>query len=164
MHRQIVRILDYLDGTSFVQQDVPAGTPILANAHNAQIALLEFDTATQEPPGYLYHISLHLNGVVTAPGCTAYQRNLAIQINNALNNVKARLTQVHQDAAQLVKMDDAHLALPSSLALLNDMATQANYAYIGRNNPSTNELEAGVAQIYLDIQRLATFDIKPYKP
>src|SRR5581483_2059110 len=29
IHRQMTRILDYIDGTQFVAQDLPAGTPLL---------------------------------------------------------------------------------------------------------------------------------------
>jgi eukaryotic-like serine/threonine-protein kinase len=59
-------------------------------------------------------------------------------------------------------MSRAQLALPSSLAVLNDMVTQANYAFMGRNDPSTGQLQSGVAQIYLNVQKMATFDVKPY--
>ena len=73
-------MLDYLDGTMQVQQNVPAGAPIIANPQFAQVGLLELH-AEQPEPGYLYHIALHLNGVLASPGATQYQRNLAIQIN-----------------------------------------------------------------------------------
>jgi hypothetical protein len=162
IHRQIVSILDYLDGATLVQQDVPAGTPILADRTISQVGLLELH-AGQEPPGYLYHIALHLNGVLSSPGPTQYQRNLATQINTGVNNVNGWLQQERQDAIQLVHMNDAQLALPSSLSLLNDMVTQANNAYMGLNNPSTGQLQSGISQVYLNVQRLATFAVKPYK-
>jgi len=65
-------------------------------------------------------------------------------------------------ALQLVGMSDAQLALPSSLDLLNDMAVQANNAYMGHTDPSGG-MQMGVTQIYQDIQKLASFTVKPYK-
>ncbi|MFL5690703.1 MAG: protein kinase domain-containing protein [Ktedonobacteraceae bacterium] len=162
IHRQVVAILDYLDGEKLVHQDVPPGTPILADQQSAQIGLLQLK-ANQNPSGYLYHLALHLNGVLTSPGATQDQRNLAIQINTGVNNVTGWLQQLRQDAIQLVHMSDAQLALQSSLEKLNDMVTQANNAYMGRNDPSTGQQQIGVSQIYRDVQLMATFEIKPYK-
>jgi eukaryotic-like serine/threonine-protein kinase len=164
MHRQIVRVLDYLDGQTLVRNDVPAGTPFLVQpARNAAVPMLELQPGTQNPPGYVYHIGLHMKGVLQAPGSTSYQQNLANQISTGLDNVNNRLQQVRKDALQLVTMDQTQLAQPSTLTILNDMTTQANYAYVGTTNPATNQQEIGAAQIYTDVQHLATFDIKPYK-
>ncbi|HLI04991.1 MAG TPA: protein kinase [Ktedonobacteraceae bacterium] len=164
MHRQIVRVLDYLDGQPFVHNDVPAGTPFLVQPANyASIPMLELQPKTQSPPGYIYHITLHMAGVLSAPGSTPYQQNLATQISTGLDNVNAWLMQVRKDAQQLVKMNDAQLAQPSTLSILNDMATEANYAYVGRINPLTNQQEIGAVQIYTDIQHLAVFNITVYK-
>ncbi|GAC1349590.1 MAG: hypothetical protein NVS4B7_09330 [Ktedonobacteraceae bacterium] len=163
LHQQMVSILDYLDGSKLIQQDVPPGTPLLVNSQIAQVGLLERQPGQQEPPGYLYHIALHLNGVLTSPGATQYQRNLAIQINTGVNNVSGWLGQVRLTAVQLVHMNAGQLALPSSLVLLNELVTQANNAYMGRNGPSIGQLQKGVSQLYQDVQRLATFEVKPYK-
>ena len=43
------------------------------------------------------------------------------------------------------------------------MATQANNAYMSHNDPSTGQFQKGVAQIYQDVQHLATFEVKPYQ-
>ena len=162
VHRQIVSILDYLDGTKLVQEDVPSGTPIFADPQIAQVGLLEIKR-NQDPPGYIYHIDLHLNGVLTSPGATQYQRNLAIQINAGINNVDGWLVQIHHDAIQLARMNDTQLALPSSLALLKDMATQANNAYKGHIDSSTGHQQIGVTQVFRLVQQLASFEVKPYK-
>ncbi|HVB20831.1 MAG TPA: serine/threonine-protein kinase [Ktedonobacteraceae bacterium] len=162
LHRFVVLILDYVDGSTMVQHDVPPGTPLVADPKFSQVGMLELN-AGQNPPAYLYHIATHLNGVLTSPGSTTYQRNLAIQINTGINNVNGWLRQVRSDAIQLVKMDDAHLALSSSLALLNDMATQAHNAYMGRNGPSAGQVQQGMSQIYVNAQRLATFSVTAYK-
>ena len=161
-HQKVVSILDFLDGSKFVNQDVPSGTPILADPHIAQIGLLELK-ANQEPPGYFYHIALHLNGVLASPGATQSQRNLAVQINTGVNNVNGWLGQLHQDAIQLVRMGNDQLALASTLSKLNDMVTLANNAYMGLTDPATGQQQIGVTQIYRDVQLLATFDVKPYK-
>jgi eukaryotic-like serine/threonine-protein kinase len=164
MHRQIVRILDYLDSETLVHNDVPAGTPFLVQpAKNASIPMLELQPGTQKPIGYIYHMSLHMNGVLKAPGSTAYQQNLATQISTGLNNADGWLRQVRKDAQQLVKLDNTQLAQPSTLPILDDMATQANYAYVGRIDPNTDQQQIGAVQIYTDIQRLAVFNITVYK-
>jgi len=80
-----------------------------------------------------------------------------------VNNVNSWLGQLRQDAVKSVDMDDAHLALQPSLALLNDVVTQANNAYTGRIDPLTGQQQIGVSQIYRNVQLLATFDIKLYK-
>lgn len=162
LHHFVVAILDYLDGSTQVQQDVPPGTPLAANPQFSQVGMLELN-AGQNPPGYLYHIALHLSGVLASPGSTQYQRNLAIQINTGINNVKGWLGKVRADAIQMVHMDDAHLALTSSLTLLNDMVTQSNNAYMGITNSSTGQVQQGMSQIYVNAQRLATFSVTAYK-
>jgi hypothetical protein len=64
---------------------------------------------------------------------------------------------------QLVKMSNKELEQPSSLSLLNDMASQALDAFAGRIDPSTGEVQEGVIQAHYNIQRLATFNITAYK-
>jgi serine/threonine protein kinase len=162
VRQQIIGILDYLDGSKYVNQDVPAGTPITANPRFAQIGLLQLH-AQQNLPGYLYHIELHLNGVLSSPGATQYQHTTAAQIDTGITTMQRWLEQVRSDAVKLLQMDDAHLALSSSLPLLNDMATQATNAFMGRNNPSTGKPEQGFSQIYVEIQHMAIFEVKPYK-
>src|SRR5579859_2868044 len=139
MHRQLIRILDYLDGLSYVQTDVPPGTPVLVNTRIARVSLLEFDVQQQEPPGLLYHIGLHLHGLIGSPGTTAEQKQLALQIDTAINKVSALLQQVRQDARQLVKMNGAQLLQPASLSLLDDMVKQAQDAFVGQFDPTTGE-------------------------
>lgn len=162
MRKQLIRILDYLDGQAYVQADVPPGTPLLLDHTIASIALLEFDKQKQDPPGYLDHIGRHLIGLATAPGATERQRLLANRINLGLNQVANWLQQVRTDATQLINRSDTQLLVPSSLSLLDDMQTQAFYSYVGRLNPSTNEVEPGVTQIHYDLQLLVTLDITSY--
>jgi len=161
VYNKAIDILDYLDGNSEVRQDVPQGIKIPAEATFAQIGLLQFNQL-QNPPGYLNHIALHLNGVLDSPGSTQYQRQLATQINTGIENEQNWLGQVRKDAMQLAHMNNNQLAQQSTLAIINDMVTQATNAVQGFNNPSTGTLEEGYSQIYLQIQKLATFDVKPY--
>jgi serine/threonine protein kinase len=163
LHRQIVGLLDYLDGSKYVWMDVPAGTPIVANPTYARIGLLELVPGQENPPSYLYHIELHLNGVLTAPGATQYQHTLAAQIDSIMNTIQSWLQQARQDAIKLVQMDNDHLALSSSQAILNDLLTQSTYAFAGHKDPTTGKLQQGYQQVYGDTQRMALFQVMPYK-
>lgn len=159
MSRQLIRILDALDGTAYVQQDVPTGTPFLVSLHTAQVPLLEFDAPQQEPPGLLYHIGIHLQGLVESPGVTPEQKQLAIQIDSALSQVQSRLQQVRQDAKQLIKMNAAQLTMPQALTILNDMDKQMQDAFVGQYNEATGAIAGGVTQIHFTILQLATLNI-----
>lgn len=160
VYRQIVRVLDYLDGSKYVgTEKLRPGTPLLIDPTIANVAILEFDLQNQTPPGYLKHIGNHLRNIINCPGITPEQRNLAIQINAAIDNVNALLLTVHSDAEQLVQMSDSQLAQPAAATLLNDLFVHANAAFAGQIDPNTNQVKAGVVQIHYNIQRLATFDI-----
>jgi hypothetical protein len=111
---------------------------------------------THNPPGYMDHVALHLNGVVQAPDATPQMRRLATQIIEALNNAKTWLKQLRGYAQQLVKMDAVQLAQPSTLTMLDNMLTNATYAYIGQLDPKTDQVVPGVLQVHYDVQQLAT--------
>ncbi len=162
MRDQLKRILDYLDSTTYVGQDVLSANPVIVDQRIAKVALLEF-SPDQQPPGYLTHISHHVQGVIGAPGATTDQRNLASQIYTNLNNATKWLTQVRKDAKQLVNLPDAQLLSQHSLSILNDMATQALYAYVGQLNISTNNVQEGVIQIYYHLAAMASLEITQYK-
>ncbi len=166
----LVRILDYLDGSPNVHIDVPGGT-IDADKTISQVALLSVVPAqlnktdvSHNPPGYVQHIQIHLQGVAGAPDATPQMREIANKIIMDLQNAQAWLTQVRADAQKLVLMDATQLALPSSLALLNDMLTNANYAYIGKLDPRTNQTTPGVTQAHDEIQQLAAFNLTTQLP
>ncbi|WP_376795941.1 hypothetical protein [Thermogemmatispora sp.] len=160
MHRQFIRILDYLDGIEFLGNDVPAGSPVLVDPHIGRVGLLQFD-ANQQPPGYLHHIGIHLEGVVQSPGSTREQAELAQQINEALNKVQALYQQIRQEAIQLVHMSGNQLRQPAALALLDTLVKQAQDAFVGQFDPQTGELQDGVTQIHYAIERLATLNVTP---
>jgi serine/threonine protein kinase len=166
LRRQIVRILDYLDGSQYVSQveKIPPGiSPVLIDPTVARVALLEFDERTQFPPGYLVHIGSHLASITQSPGVTPEQKTLAIQIDQSLDNVQYWLGLVHKDAQELMQMPDAQLLQPGARPLLDDLYVQANRAFTGQFDPNTNQVKEGVTQIHADILRLATFDIQPYQ-
>ena len=162
LRKNAIRILEYLDGKTYVQTDVPPGTPNLVDPRLASVALLEFDPQNQKPPGYLYHVNKHLQGILQAPGVTSNQRQLAAQIDTEINQVTSWLEQVRKDAKQLVNTPDNQLLSQRSLSILNDMETQAGYAYAGQLNPETNQNQGGVLQIHHSIEGLATFYVTPY--
>jgi serine/threonine protein kinase len=161
VHRALVRILDYLDGSSYVQKDVPLDTPLYIDPTIARVALLEFDVVHQQPPGYLRHIGTHLREITGTPGVSPQQRTLAIRITQAINNVQGWLEAVHTDAVKLEKMDNSQMSQPAALSILNDLFTQANHAFVGQFDPNTSTVKEGVVQIHNNIQRLATFDVTP---
>ena len=110
----------------------------------------------------LDHLLFHMAGVIQSPGATSNQRALALQINTAINNVKTWLVQVRQDAEQLLHMQNAQLTQLSGLAILGDLEAQARYAYAGRTDPASGQMQQGAAWIYDNVERLATFDVTPY--
>ena len=162
LRHRLIQTLDYLDGVQFVSQDVPADTPNEAGLPSSQIGLLEF-RPTQTPPAYLSHIALHLNGVLQSPGSTAYQRTLAGQIDRTLSTVRNLLQQVRGEARQLLQMSDSQLLQSGSLSLINALSTQATAAFNGQTNASTGQTVQGVSQMYVAVQKLATFDVTAYQ-
>jgi eukaryotic-like serine/threonine-protein kinase len=172
MRDQVIRILDAIDGASFVHTDVTPGTPLFADARTVQVALLGPAPTNPDPPGYaygdevspgyVYLISEHMAGAIQSPQTTPDQRRLAVQINARLDEEKGLFEQVQHDAKQVLKMSDTHLLGAQALTLLDDLATQAQYAYSGQLDPSTGQSEGGALWIYGNLQRLAGFDVRQY--
>jgi hypothetical protein len=158
VHRSVVRILDYLDGISFVQQDAP-GEPVYVTPENAKVGLLDVDPHGQAH-GFLYLIDVDLNALIQSPSTSPYQRRLAIQIDTAVKNVEVWLANVRKDARQLEAMSPEQLAQTTTRDnLLDTMSNDALSAFAGRIYPATGTVQEGVIQLHYDIQRLATFDI-----
>jgi serine/threonine protein kinase len=163
IHSQVVRILDYLDGSIHVKQDVPPSTPLLVDNTAAQIPLLDL-VYGQDPSSFLIRMHTQLNAISRArdPNLTSEMRMLANQADQGLSNVGTWLEQVRQYAKQLVKLTRAELLLASSSLILSEMENEANYAYSGQVNSGTNEVQLGVLQIHATIQRLAIFNVTAY--
>jgi hypothetical protein len=162
IHRQVVRILDYLDSKSYIQQDVPPGTSLLVDPRLAQVPLIAV-VKNQNNASLLSRIEDHivaLGDESQSPGITPARHALARQTDLALINEQNWLGQVRQDAKKLVAMTKDQLSQPMALLMLNDMQIQANNAFVGRINPLINQAQWGAVQIYYSIQKLATFDVK----
>ncbi|MFL5657414.1 MAG: serine/threonine protein kinase [Ktedonobacteraceae bacterium] len=162
IHSQIIRILDYLDGAPLVQTDVP-DIQVQGDQALAQVPLLDLNLA-KDPTSYLVRINTHLHAICQAPRVTPETCMLATEADEALTNMKTWFQEIHQDAKQLVMLSGTQLLQPSSLSTLNNMETEANYAYSGLINSSTGKAQFGALQIDETIQRLATFDVRAYTP
>ena len=161
--RQTLRTLTYIDGLSFVHEDMPSDATTLPDiARLSRIGLLDVNGPNQVPPGYLGHIVYHLNGLVGAPGSTPAVRESAAQIIAAMNNVQAWLEKARDDARQIIAMTDAQLAQPAAFDLLNDMVEQATNAYTGEIDPATGQVREGVTWIHEQLQSLATLVVTRY--
>jgi eukaryotic-like serine/threonine-protein kinase len=170
MHDLFTSILDYLDGTANVYLDVPPGTPIKADPSIAKVSLLTVNPAIQQrdldtnPPGDMDHLLLHISQLNRAPDATPQMHTLSQEIAVAIGNAKAWLQQVRVDAKQLFHMTPNQLAQPAARVVLDDLVTQATYAYIGQLDPTTNTVRPAVLQTHYDVQKLATFDITKNVP
>lgn len=172
LHNQVIRILEYLDGQAISKTDLPASTPWLADAQTAQVPLLGpppkdadppgYVFQNETPPGYVYLVQTHLNGTILAPQATPEQHQLAVQINGAIDSARQALTTVYQDAKRLLALPDAQLLQASALAVMDDLATQAQYAYTGQPDPASGATQGGSLWIYNNFQRLATLAVDQY--
>jgi hypothetical protein len=161
IRRQLTRIMDYLDGTSYTQlaQDLP-GQPVLADPRIAKIGLLTFDAAKQTLPGYLYHIGArHLHEISVLPQASQQQKAVASQIKQEIDVVNGWFETMRTEVLQLFHMSDAQLLGSESRALLDSVANLANIAFVGEIN-SQGQVTPGVVQIHYAIQSLATFDVR----
>jgi serine/threonine protein kinase len=171
MHDLFTTILDYLDGVPNVHIDAP-GAPITASTLDAKVSLLTVDPTRQgvaqylttDPPGDLDHMKLHLTELNRAPDATPQMHTLSQAIVVALNNVEGWLQQERADAKQLYNMTPDQLAQPAALNVLDDLVTQATYAYIGQFDPITDSVKPGTLQIHYDVLQLATYNITKNVP
>jgi eukaryotic-like serine/threonine-protein kinase len=164
-------MLEYLDGSPNVGIDVPPASIGNPDPTASKVGLLSISPTQQQqtdlnndPPGYLDHFALHLNGVVQAPDATAQMRTLSTQMIEGLNNAKTWLQQVRTYVKQLVRMDAAQLSQPSSLTMLDMMLQYATYAYVGRLDPKSDQIIPGVLQIHYDVQKLAVLTVMASLP
>ena len=163
IHRQVIRILDYLDGVTLVNRDLHANPPLLVDPTLGYAPLNDL-VANQNINSYVDRMTNPLVALIHFPGVTPTMINLAKQADYALlHYVENWLAEVHSYAKQLFYMTDAQLLQPSTLYTLDNLQTWANSVLIGRLDPSTDTLQPGVIQIHYNIQRLATFDVKAYK-
>ncbi|HEU5383667.1 MAG TPA: hypothetical protein VFV38_50345, partial [Ktedonobacteraceae bacterium] len=160
IHRQMIRVLEYLDGIAYVYNsgDLAPGAPLLVDPTIGRIGLLELNQ-TQSLPGYLTHVDTHLQGLSNSPGHTQAQRELAIKLDNALIMDASLFQKVRQDAVKLAKMDATQLQSTTALSLLDDMVTNANTAYTGQFDPPTGGNINGIVWIHNELQGIATMSV-----
>ncbi|HYX50417.1 MAG TPA: hypothetical protein VE843_11780, partial [Ktedonobacteraceae bacterium] len=68
VQRQTIRTLTYLDGLSFLRQDLPPGTALPDTSRPASVGLLDVNGPNQIPASYIGAVLYHLNGLLDAPG------------------------------------------------------------------------------------------------
>ena len=158
VRRQLTRIIDYLDGTTYAQRDLP-GQPLLVDPAVAKIGLLTFDPINQDPPGYLYHMEKHLHEIAILPESTATQKSLALQIGQGINTIDTWDHTIRTDVLTLFGMSDAQLTGSQAQSLLDEVATLANNALVGQVDP-LGQVTEGVIQVHYAVQSLATFDVR----
>ncbi|GCE31126.1 hypothetical protein KDA_66100 [Dictyobacter alpinus] len=164
IRRQTMRVLAYLDGTTFLYKDLPPKSPLLVNERLARVGLLEVNGPNQEPPSYMAHIDHHLRGLLQADDSSTALRKQMSDLTSSMSDINAWLAQVRVDARQIVNMSDAQLKQPPTLTLINDMIANSNHAFAGQLDPSTNQMRQGVIWLHDHMQSLATLELKEVKP
>lgn len=165
IHELLIRMLDYMDGSTNIQVDVPPGTPVLADPTISKVAMLTLNPKVQlsqldkDPPGYVDHVQLHVNQISLATDITPEMRKLTASILDAVKNTKVWLLNAHQDVAQLFAMSPQQLQGSQAGTLLDDAVQQLTYAFIGQPDPVTNQIHSGVLQMHYAIQQLASFTV-----
>jgi hypothetical protein len=156
-----IKILDELDGSESVHQDVPQGTPLLADQVVVRKPLLSIDPNAMVP-GYLLEMHTHIFGFSESPGTTHSAQTLAGVIASELDTVTRLFGQVRQDAKQLVAKTDSQLLDPSTIPLLDELINQAMLAYNGTTDPTTGTSQGGVTLIFGQLLQLAQFPVIRY--
>ncbi|GER90807.1 hypothetical protein KDW_49690 [Dictyobacter vulcani] len=164
IRRQTMRVLAYLDGTTFLYKDLPPKSPLLVNERLARVGLLEVNGPNQEPPSYMAHIDHHLRGLLQADDASAPLRKQMNDLTTSMSDINSWLSQVRSDAQKIVKMDDNQIKQPMTLTLINDMIANSNHAFAGQLDPSTNQMRQGVIWLHDHMESLATLDLTPVKP
>jgi eukaryotic-like serine/threonine-protein kinase len=159
IHRHLLRILDYLDGQSYVWQDVPIESPWLVDEVAGKLGLLSY-TQDQKTPGYLQHVDIHLQGLAGSPGHTEEQKKGAIQEEDFIARMIKDLTIVRDDARTLVKLSNADLRRTDTLTLLNKMLSLTTEANSGWFDATTRANQGGAIRLSMRIQQLATISLQ----
>lgn len=153
----LISILDTLDGSSAVKQDVPPHTPLLVDSSIARKPILSLNPNAQTL-GYLLEMNTHLFGFASSPGTTPSAQKLAGTINQELDNLQKTLEQLRQDAkAILARTDNSQL-----YALFTDLVNQAMIAYTGQIDTATDTRVGGMCLIFLQLQQLTQFSVVQY--
>jgi serine/threonine protein kinase len=164
IHRHFIRILDYIDGSAFVDCDLPPGTPLLVNpllAQNGLVTIVPGENPEAYPPRAAFSI---LSFIQASPNLSPEKRQLGLEAEKDIRvNIAYRLQQVRLYAKQLVAMSNTQLAQKSTVPLLDSMLEQARIAYSGSYDPTVNRFLGGALNDYNSIQFLASYDIASYR-
>lgn len=176
MKDMINKILGFLDGRvqNNFQHDAPELTTINSDALASKIGLLDVNGIRQggqlnavNPDGYLKHTAFHVDQIGQAVDITPATRTNTAQIVSDLRSATTWLEQVHHDDVALYKMglqDERQLTSAQARNLLNNMVSQATYAYNGKLDHSTNQVHGGVSQVHFAVQDLAIMQITKNVP
>jgi hypothetical protein len=156
----LVHILDELDGSALVAQDVPAGTPLYIDPQLAQMPLVPLQPG-QQPVDTITQMEVQLAAIARSPDATKAQQQIAVHVMADLMQVVDVLGRVRQDAKQLLLFSDTQLAQPEALSLLNDLIEEVSTAYTGLLSPTTGVRTGGAVSIADQLERLATIDLAP---
>ncbi len=163
LHQQAISILAYLDGSSYIYDEVPAETPLRVDPKRIQVPMVFLqDPAVQSNAPYSWFITNQLSGLLQAPSITPTMRQFATQAYQALGPSAKWLGALHDDTRKLVQMSNQQLLQPETMNILDHLEQQANYAYNGQTDPSTG-FQGGVDWIYRNVEKLAVFDVEPVR-
>jgi hypothetical protein len=158
IHRHLLRILEYLDGASSYELDVPAGSPWIVDPLAGKIGLLD-RVPNQQPPAFLVHVDIHLTGLANAPGHTIQQQRLAVFIDQVITRMKGDLQRVRKDAALLVPMNAQQLRQVSNQETVNEIANLTSEVKSGWFDTQTGENIGGVLWMTSRLQQLASASV-----
>ena len=160
IHHNLLCILDYIDGQSWIWQDVPPHSPWAIDPLAGKLGLLS-SSPNQEPPSYLPHIDIHLTALAASPGVSSEQQAVATQADGVVKRMIEHLTQVRQNARELVKATPAQLRQPQALTLLNQITALVTALKDGGFDPATGTNIGGTLWLAARIQQMATVALQP---
>jgi transcriptional regulator with XRE-family HTH domain len=162
LRQDLFRLLDYLDGLDYVQQDLPGDTSALqlVDQRTGSVGLLNI-VSGQPTRGYLVHIDDHLRGIVASPGVTMQQMILAEHILQNIDTINNWLQQARRDILQLLKNFDQPLPGSQTQQLLTDVYTLVTFASEGKPTSPTGNRLGGAQQVDEQVLQLASMQIIP---
>ncbi len=160
IERQMIRMLDYLDGEDYVWHDVLAGSPRLVDSAGGKIGLIN-RVREQTPPAYLGDVALHVQGLAGAPGHTSAQQHLAVLVYTVIERMEQDLLRVRADASAVVRMALSQMRQPGTLVLLDEMALLTTQVASGWLDPMSGEDIGGSLWILTRLQTEASISLHP---
>ena len=100
--------------------------------------------------------------MVQSPGVLREQVTQAGEISAELDVIHAWLEQIHQEAKQLVALDNPQLVQDEGIRLRGEINSLVTRGLNGGSDPGTGRAEKGVTAIAEQIQQLTSMDITRY--